>query len=277
LSSPLPKLGIVAGGGAAPAQLIAACQKTGRDFFVICLEGQAEKGFAEGLPHAWLPLGAGAKFKAVAANEGIREIVMVGRVRRPSIFELKPDWLALKVVTKAGFSIVGDDSLLRGIGKALEDETGARVIGAHEVFGELLTPEGQLGSIAADASAKQDIARGIEAARALGRADVGQSAVVQQGIVLGLEDVEGTDALITRCGALKREGPAPILVKTAKPQQDNRFDLPAIGPVTVKSAAEAGLRGIAIEAGRSLFIEREKAIALADEAGIFIVGEKING
>jgi UDP-2,3-diacylglucosamine hydrolase len=277
LSSASPKLGIVAGGGSGPAQLIEACQKAGRDFFVICLEGQAEKGFAENLPHIWLPLGAGAKFKAVASQEKIGEIVMVGRVRRPSIFELRPDWLAFKVVMKAGINVAGDDGLLRGIGKALEEETGARVIGAHEVFGELLTPFGQLGRVAPDDSAKQDILRGIEAARALGRADVGQSAVVQQGIVLGLEDADGTDALIARCGAMKREGPAPILVKTAKPQQDNRFDLPAIGPETVTAAVKAGLRGIAIEAGRSLFLDREKAIALADDAGIFIIGEKING
>jgi DUF1009 family protein len=277
LPGPAPKLGIIAGGGTAPAQLIAACQKTGRDFFVICLEGQAEKGFAENLPHVWLPLGAGTKFKTLAAEEKIGEIVMVGRVRRPSIFELKPDLLALKVVTKAGMNILGDDAFLRGIGKAMEEETGARVIGAHEVFSGLLTPAGQLGKHAPDDDVRKDIARGIDVARALGRADVGQSVVVQQGMVLGLEAIEGTDALIARCATLKREGPGGVLVKCAKPQQDNRFDLPAIGPATVEVCAKAGLRGIAIEAGRSLLLEREKAIALADEAALFIVGEKING
>ena len=137
-----PKLGIIAGGGSAPRFLIDACQKLGRDFFVICLEGQADKDLAEGLPHAWLPLGAGAKLKTVAEEQGLKEAVMIGSVRRPSITELKPDWLALKVVMKAGINMAGDDAFLRAIGKAIEDESGMRVIGAQEIFTDLLTPEG---------------------------------------------------------------------------------------------------------------------------------------
>jgi DUF1009 family protein len=267
-----PKLGIIAGGGSAPFSLIAACQKLGRAFYVICLEGQADQTLAADLPHTWIPLGAGAKLKALAEKEQIEEIVMIGRVRRPSLLEIKPDWLALKILTKIGMNMLGDDALLRSIGKAMEDEGGVRVIGVHELFTDLLTLPGQLGRVAPDEDAKRDIARGIMVAKTLGQLDIGQSVIVQQGMVLGLEAIEGTDALIARCGDLKREGVGGVLVKIAKPQQDNRYDLPAVGPATIAAMTETGLRGVALQAGRSLLLEREHAIALADDAGIFIFG-----
>jgi DUF1009 family protein len=270
--SAAPKLGIIAGGGTAPQSLIEICQKLGRAFFVICLEGQADKNLAHDLPHVWLPFGAGAKLKALAVTEGIGEIVMIGRVRRPSLMEIKPDWLALKVLTKIGINMLGDDALLRAIGKAMEEEGGVRVIGAQEIYKDLLTPQGQLGRIAPDETAQKDIARGMEIARTLGRLDIGQSVIVQQGMVMGVEAIEGTDALIARSAGLKREGPGGVLVKVAKPQQDDRYDLPAVGPDTIAALALAGLRGMALEAGRSLLIEREKSIAAADAAGIFILG-----
>ncbi len=268
----MPKLGIIAGGGAAPQRLIETCRKLGRPFFVVCLEGQAEPGFAEDVAHAWIHLGAFGKLKALAESEALKEVVLIGRVRRPSLAELKPDWLALKLLPKIGLGAFGDDALMRAVGKAIEDEVNVRVIGAHEVFSDLLTPVGQLGRTAPDEDTRRDIARGIEVAAALGRLDVGQAAVVQQGIVLGVEGIEGTDALIARCGGLRREGPGGVLVKIAKPQQDVRFDLPTIGPDTVAAVVKAGLRGIAIEAGRSLLIEREKTIEMADQAGLFVIG-----
>jgi len=274
LSNTPSKLGILAGGGSAPRYLIDICRKTKRAFFVMCLEGQADKGLANDVPHEWLALGAGSRLKQLIAEQGIGEIVMIGRVRRPSLLEIKPDWLALKVLTKIGINMLGDDALLRSIGKAIEEESGTRVIGIQDVFKDLLTPEGQLGRIAPDEDAQKDIMRGIEVARALGRLDVGQAVVVQQGMVLGVEAIEGTDALIARSADLKREGTSGVLVKIAKPQQDNRYDLPTAGPDMITAMAHAGLRGVVLEAGRSLLLEREKTLALADESGIFIVGSK---
>jgi DUF1009 family protein len=271
-----PKLGIIAGGGAAPRYLIEACQKMGRAFFIVCLQGQADKDLGDNLPHAWLPLGAAEKLKVLVAEQGIGEIVMIGRVRRPSLLEIKPDFLALKVLTKIGINALGDDALLRSIGKAMEEEAGIKVIGVQDVFADLLTPGGTLGKIAPDEDAQKDIAHGIKVARMLGELDTGQSVIVQQGMVLGVEAIEGTDALIARSGNLRREGAGGVLIKIAKPQQDNRYDLPTIGPDTVIAAQKAGLRGIALEAGRSLLIEREKTIALANEAGIFISGCEID-
>lgn len=268
----MPKLGIIAGGGAAPQRLMEACKRAGRDFFVVCLEGQADKGLAASDPHAWLHMGAMGRLKELAKEQGFTEVVMIGRVRRPSLAELKPDWLGVKVAAKIGLNMLGDDAVLRGIGKAMEEELGLHVVGVQDIFTDLLTPAGQLGRVAPDEQANNDIVRGIEIATVLGTLDIGQSVIVQQGLVLGVEAIEGTDKLIERSAGLRREGPGGVLVKIAKPQQDNRFDLPTIGPDTIAAMVRAGLRGVALEAGRSLILEREATVSTADASGIFIVG-----
>lgn len=267
-----PKIGIIAGGGTAPRELIDFCVQNGQAFHVICLEGQADPTCGDGVSHVWLPLGAVGRLKKEVAAQKIEALVMLGRVRRPSLAEIKPDLLALKVLGRIGLNRSGDDALLTALGKALEAETGARVIGAHEIMGDLLMPLGCLTRVRPDAEAEKDIRRGFDVARGLGLLDVGQAVVVQQGLVLGLEAIEGTDALVARCGLLQRDGARGVLVKAAKPQQDARFDLPTIGPATVDSVVTAGLRGVAIEAGRALLVARDETLAKADAAGVFIVG-----
>lgn len=266
------KLGILAGGGAAPFQLVQACRASGRPFFVFCLDGYAASELGQGVDHAVVPLGALQKLKELCAREAIAEIVMIGHVRRPSLAEIKPDWLALKVLTKIGLGSLGDDGLLRNVGKVLEEECGVRMVGVADVMAALLTPSGVLTAVRPDAQALDDIKRGCLVAQALGAQDVGQAVVVQQGLVLAVEAIEGTAALIARAGSLKRAGGGGVLVKLAKPQQDNRYDLPAIGPDTIRQLGEAGLSGVAVQAGRSLLLEREATIKAADEAGLFIVG-----
>ena len=165
---------------------------------------------------------------------------------------------------------LGDDGLLRAVTGELEGE-GFRVVATQDVFRDLLTPAGNLGAFAPDAQAEVDIARGVEVIRALGHLDVGQAVIVQQGIVLGVEAIEGTDALITRCGALRREGRGGVLVKLVKPDQDRSLDMPSLGPATVRMAVQAGLAGIAFEARGALVIQREDMIRVADENEIFLL------
>ena len=216
-------------------------------------------------------LGAAGDSLARLRDAGVRNLVMAGRIRRPGLSELRPDARAARLFARIGLRSLGDDGLLRAVARELEQE-GFRILGVQEVLGGLLTPAGVLGRHRPDARAEEDIARGIEVARTLGRLDVGQAAVVQQGLVLGVEGIEGTDGLLARCGALKRDGVGGVLVKAAKPQQDRRLDLPAVGPDTVEGAAAAGLRGIAAEAGGTLLLDREAVIAAADRLGVFVVG-----
>ena len=135
-----------------------------------------------------------------------------------------------------------------------------------------LAPLGLLTQAAPDAQAMADIARGVAVARKLGEADVGQGCVVQQGLVLAVEAIEGTDAMLARCAGLRREGPGGVLVKMSKPGQERRADLPTLGAETVRGAIAAGLRGLAFEAGGAMLAERAEAVALADAAGIFLLG-----
>jgi DUF1009 family protein len=165
----------------------------------------------------------------------------------------------------------GDDRLFKLIVGELEGE-GFRVIGADEVVGALLAPMGLLTRAAPDHAAERDIAQGVAVALRLGELDVGQAVVVQHGLVLGVEAVEGTDQLLARCAGLRRDGPGGVLVKLKKPRQERRADLPTIGPATVRAAADAGLAGVAVHGGNCMIIDQQSVIAAADRLNLFVIG-----
>jgi len=265
------KLGILAGSGDLPFRVIEACRAQGRPFFVLALEGAADPLRFEGLPYRSVRPGAVGEGLRILRENAVEELVMVGPVRRPTLTQLRPDWHGAKVAARIGLRALGDDALLSTVIRELESE-GFRVIALHDLLHDLLMPMGPLTGLRPDAQAEADIAHGIEVARALGALDVGQAVVVQEGIVLGVEAVEGTDALIERAGAVRREGLGGVLVKIAKPGQERRVDLPAIGIGTVEGCARAGLRGIALQAGASLVLQRQRVAAAAENAGLFVLG-----
>ena len=266
-----PRLGIIAGGGTLPARLAKACRAGGRDYYFLAIEGHADPSVVEGEPHGWIRLGDGGKGIARLREENIAELVFAGSVRRPSIRELRPDGYTLRFFARLGGAWIGDDSLLSAIVKTLEKE-GFSVIGPEALLEGCLSAAGPYGRVVPDDDARRDIERGFEVVRAMGALDIGQAAVVQQGIVLGVEGAEGTDELIRRCGRLQRQGPGGVLVKARKPGQERRIDLPTIGADTVDLAIASGLRGIAVEAGGALVFDRERMAGLADDAGLFVVG-----
>lgn len=197
---------------------------------------------------------------------------MIGPVRRPSLLDLRPDAEGTRILARIGrAAFAGDDGILAAIIRVFNDE-GFHVLGAHEILREVVAPSGVLTRAQPDALAMADIGRGVHVTRLLGAADVGQGCVVQQGLVLAVEAVEGTDAMLARAGTLRRDGLGGILVKLLKPGQDRRADLPTIGPTTVRNACAAGLRGLAFEAGATILAEREATVAAADAAGLFLLG-----
>ncbi|MBI3516904.1 MAG: UDP-2,3-diacylglucosamine diphosphatase LpxI [Proteobacteria bacterium] len=264
-------LGILAGGGELPRRLIAACQERGRPCYVVAFEGHAEPATVDGVPHGWATLGAAGRVFELLRGAGVRQIVLAGAIKRPSLLNLKPDVKGAAVLARIGLRALGDDGLLRAVVAEFERE-GFQVLGAQDVLISVAAPAGVLGRVVPDDRARTDIGRGVAVARALGAVDVGQAVVVQQGIVLGVEAAEGTEALLARVGALRRDGPGGVLVKLAKPGQDHRVDLPAIGSATVRQAAAAGLVGIAIEARVTLVLDLAGVIAAADAAGLFVEG-----
>lgn len=267
----LGRLGIVAGAGGLPRRLVEACRQTGREVFVLALNGAAEPDTVTGVPHAWCPLGAAGRGLALLRENEVSELVLAGAVPRPSLFSLRPDWRAAKFFARVGYRALGDDGLLSAVVAELEHE-GFRVVAPDYLLQESLAPVGPVGQICPDVHAIADIAHGERIARALGSLDIGQAVIIQQGLVLGVEAIEGTDALIRRCAELRREGLGGVLVKIEKPGQEQRADRPTIGPQTVACAAAAGLAGIAVEADATIIIDRDKVAAGADAAGLFVFG-----
>lgn len=266
-----PKLGIIAGGGTLPVRLANACRENGREFLLLALEGHADADILASVPHEWIRPGAGGKTINRLREEGVEELVLVGPVRRPSLKEIRPDGWGIKFLARIGRAWASDDSFFSALVTALEKE-GFKVVGADSILDDCLSVSGPYGKVAPSDDLLQDIERGMEVVRALGRLDVGQAAIIQQGVVLGVEGVEGTDGLIERCAALQCNGVGGVLVKARKPQQERRVDLPTIGRETVEKAIAGKLSGIAIEAGGALVFDREEFVRLADEANLFVVG-----
>ncbi|MBM3484611.1 MAG: LpxI family protein [Alphaproteobacteria bacterium] len=269
------KLGVLAGGGPLPRQVVDQCIADRRPVFVVAFEGFTEPSTCKDVPHVWLRLGqVGALLKALKAAKCV-ELVMIGPIPRPSISTLRLDFRAIGLLGRLGKATnQGDNALLSMLVAELESE-GFKVVGAHEVIDGVTSQAGVLGKVKPDETAERDISIGCRAAKQLGLADIGQAVVVQQGIVLGVEAIEGTDALIERCGRLQQPGPGGVLVKLKKPHQDERADLPTIGPRTIERIAAAGLRGVAVEAGASLMVDRAAVIAEADRHGLFVIGIEI--
>ncbi|MFP4359424.1 MAG: LpxI family protein [Alphaproteobacteria bacterium] len=265
------KLGLLAGGGALAPAVAEAARAEGRPVFVVAFKGHTAPDWVQAFEHAWVPLGAVGRTLALLHDAGCAEVCLIGRVGRPSLAAVALDRRARAMLARLGGRDAGDDRLLRLIVAELERD-GFRVVGADTLAVRLLAPAGRIagGDVPTDAWA--DIRRGVAVARALGAVDVGQAVVVQGELVLGVEAAEGTDALLARCGGLKRQGPGGVLVKGRKPGQERRVDLPTIGPDTLRGAAAAGLRGVAVEAGHTLVADLAGVEEAARGTGLFVVG-----
>lgn len=264
-------LGIIAGDGRLPAMLIDACKRAKRPYFVMSFDDvDAEsRGYK---PNAIHRLGALGDAMNALREAGVSELVLAGKIARPSLATLRPDVTATRLLTRLGAAFfLGDDALFKAIVSFLESE-GFRVIGSDDVLVDIVTPEGVLGKHKPGKAALADIDEGIRMAKNLGKDDIGQAVIVREGKVLGVEDSQGTDALIARCTDTSFKGRSGVLVKAKKPGQETRVDLPAIGPRTVENCHKAGLSGIAVEAGGSIIIDRKEVIALADKLGLFVIG-----
>lgn len=267
------KLGIIAGGGALPGQIVSACRDTGRPHFVLAFEGSADPSSFAGAPMEWIRPSAISKALDVARREDVEELVLVGGIQRPSMLDLMRDARSAKFLAKVGTRMIGDDNLLSAIVHEIEESEGFRVVGPEVILEDILAVSGSYGKLSPNAEDRADIARGIVAVRAMGELDIGQGAVIQNGRILGVEGAEGTDRLIERCAEfLVADAPGGVFVKAPKPAQERRIDLPAVGLSTIQNAVRAGLRGIAVEAGGVLVLDREEMTAEADRAGVYFFG-----
>jgi UDP-2,3-diacylglucosamine hydrolase len=274
-----PALAIIAGRGDLPRLLAEHCARLGRPYRVVRLEGVELPwlGTHPAIPAAFEKPG---RLFAALREAGCREVTFAGGIRRPGLNPLRFDLKMLKIAPRllAGMRD-GDDRTLRLVAEIFEQE-GLHLVAAHEILSDLLVPAGVLTSAAPGAADREDAARAAGIVAAMGAADIGQAVVVAQGLCLGVETIQGTDALldfVARTGAAYRpdpDGTRGILYKAPKPGQDWRIDLPAVGPATVDGARAAGLAGLVLPAGGVLMLGRDATIDAADAAGLFIWGRE---
>lgn len=266
------KLGLIAGAGALPQRIAETAARKGEGVFVLRLAGVADGGTA-GFPGADVGMGEAGKILRLLRENGCDAVVLAGRVRRPDFSSLKADWRGATLLPKiVAAAAKGDGALLSVLVDTL-DEEGIRVVGPEQVLRELAAPQGPLTARRPSAEETADIRKAAAVVAALGPFDVGQGAVVADGLVLAIEAAEGTDAMLERCALLPRaSAPRGVLVKRPKPGQERRIDLPVIGVETMRRASAAGLAGVAVEAGGAIIIDQTDTLRAADAAGLFIYG-----
>ncbi|MFN7662426.1 MAG: LpxI family protein [Alphaproteobacteria bacterium] len=264
-------LGIIMGRGDLPQALADFCKSIKRAYYLFPIESQADESFVQHHPHVWISPGSVKKNLLLFKQRKIKELVFIGHIKRPSLLSLKLDFLALKWLISIGWKAKGDDGLLSGIVSFLEQE-GFKVMGIHQLIHKILMPKGALGSVKPSTNDIKNIKQGAQAAQELGKQDIGQAVVVEEGHIVARETQEGTDWMLEHASRhFKSQGKA-ILVKMAKPQQEKRVDLPTIGPKTIEKLALYGYKGVALEAGAGLIVNQEQVIKMANEKGIFVYG-----
>jgi len=263
------KIGIIAGGGQFPLLFARAARRQGFKVYAAAHQGETDETLADQVDRLkWVRLGQLGKIINFFKEEGVNKTVFIGSINKTNIFrDIRPDLKGLGLWNK--IDIKQDDAILRAIADHLAKD-GIEVVASSSYVPELFFPQGILTRKKLTKEQKKDIVFGWEIARAIGSLDIGQCVVVRNGTVLAVEAIEGTDAAIRRGGSLGKE--KTVVVKLKKPNQDLRFDLPAVGEKTIKSMQEVKAAVLAVESGCALFFDRDSVIRAADAAGITIVG-----
>jgi DUF1009 family protein len=262
----MPRVGLIAGNGRFPILFARTVRSEGTEVVAVAHTGETltELG-AEVESVNWIKVGEIGKMIATFKSAGIDRAVMAGGIHKAAFLEhFAPDERGMQVLAR--LPTLGDDALLRGLAAELESE-GIQIVDSSRYLGSILTPIGPLTSRAPSDDQWKDIRFGVEVAKGIGRWDVGQTVVVKSRIVLAVEAIEGTDATIQRAGR-----PGAVVVKVSKPQQDMRFDVPAIGPRTVAVCRAAQVAVVALEAGRTLLLDKEALLDAAVQADLCMVG-----
>lgn len=264
-----PVLGILAGGGPLPGKVAEAAKKKGYSIFIVAFKDFAEPHIVSSWPHEYVRLAAAGHILNILRQNNCKELVLIGPVKRPSFFDLRPDPEGVRILGKIGKALfAGDDGLLASLVRVLNEE-GFTVRGAHEFLQPVY--EGILGDVIPDKLALQDIAKGIKINKVIGELDIGQACIVQNELVIAVEAMEGTDAMLKRAKDCQQPGLGGILIKQVKPNQERKADMPTIGPKTVYNAHYSGLRGIAFEAEGTLLIHKDEMVAIANQKGLFLL------
>jgi hypothetical protein len=262
------KIGLIAGNGTFPIAFAKAAKQKGIQVIAVAHEGETLPELAQWVDGIfWIKVGQLGKLISIFKEQGVKDVMMAGGIKKTHFFSgAVPDLRGIAFLAKMVYK--KDDSILRGVAAELESE-GITVRESTLYLDSILAAPGVLTKQKPSKSEQQDIDFGWQMAKEIGKLDIGQTVLVKDRAVLAVEAIEGTDEAIRRGGSLCGQG--AVVVKVCKPQQDLRFDLPAIGTQTIKIMAQVKASCLAIEAGKTIIIEREAVIADADKAGISIV------
>jgi DUF1009 family protein len=268
----MKKIGLIAGMGALPKAIAAEARALGYTVFSVALDPLAEKSLSSHVDEIqWVSVGKFGKIIDTLKKNSIKEAIMVGKVPKSLLYKSKiiPDLRATKLL----FSLKdrSDDSILQAVAKELEKE-GIHLLTITSLSSSLLTPEEILTKDKPSKDEWKDIVFGWKIAKEMGRLDIGQTVIVKNQAVMAVEAIEGTDEAIKRGGHLAGEG--AVIVKVSKPNQDMRFDVPTVGSYTLKAMREVRARVLAVEAKKSILLNKNRLIEESDKAGISIVGYK---
>ncbi|MCF6275225.1 MAG: UDP-2,3-diacylglucosamine diphosphatase LpxI [Robiginitomaculum sp.] len=265
------KIGLIAGGGTLPHEVIKDAKAQGYKIFVAALKSFAEPSDFDTDADAF----GFVEFRALIKRfkqEKCTHVTFAGNVSRPDFSTIKPGIRDLPLLAKvAAAATKGDDGLLKFMVSLFEKE-GFEILAPQDICGSSLIEMGSLGKVKPSNAHLKDIEKAMEIAVLIGSADIGQGAVVNKGLVLAVEAQEGTDKMLERVAKLPDAVRGGVLAKCLKPGQEDRVDMPTIGVTTVKLAAKAGLNGIVLVAGKAFVMNRADVGALADKYGIFIYG-----
>jgi UDP-2,3-diacylglucosamine hydrolase len=264
------KYGLIAGNGRFPILALENARRLGHEVVVLAIQ---EEAFPEVEPLAarcyWISLGQLGRLIEILKQEGIREVVMAGQVKHAKIFStIRPDWRLLKLLVS--LPAKNTDALIGGVAQVLADE-GIQLRDSTALLKPLLADRGAMTSRPPDAREEADVAYGRRVAAALAGFDIGQSVAVCEKACVALEAMEGTDAMLRRAASLVNGRPL-TLVKGSSRRRHLLFDVPVAGPTTVDAMRETGATALAVDAGRTLLLDREEMLARADESGIAIAG-----
>lgn len=269
----IDRIGLIAGSGKFPLLIAESAKKKGFEVIAVAHRGETNPELAEKVDEiTWIGLGQFGHLLSAFKSRNVRHALMAGAINKAKMFaDVKPDLKGLEIIGK--LLIFHDDDILRAVARELEKE-GINVVSSTDYLPELLAPLGCFTKRKPNKEETDDIEFGWIIAKELGRLDIGHCVVVKRKTVLAVEAIEGTDEAILRGGALATEG--GVVVKICKPDQDLRFDLPAVGINTVNVMSKVNASVLAIEAGKTLVFEKEEMIRLADSNGIAIVSRKSN-
>lgn len=263
------KIGLIAGKSDFPLIFAQSARQQGLEVIAAAHRGETDPRLEPLVSSIqWVSVGQLSKIIKYFKKSGVSRAVMAGGITKGRLFtHLRPDLRAIKLLSR--MKHVGDDGILRGVAAELESE-GIAIVSPTPYLSELLVPVGVISRRTPTPAEMRDITFGSEIAKEIGRLDIGQCVVVRRQAVLAVEAIDGTDATIRRGGLLA--GEKAVVVKVSKPDQDLRFDVPAVGLGTIEVMQEVKASALALEAGKTLMFERAAMLQLADKCQIAVIG-----